>query len=233
MLEVNNLETGYGGKQVLYGLSVKAAEGKITAVIGPNGSGKSTLLKTILGLVPVWQGEIIFNGEKLNGSNPAKNVARGITFSPQGNRVFNELTVKENLEIGGCRLPRREVKSRLADVIELFPSLKNRLKDSAGVLSGGEQQMVSIARALMAKPRLLMLDEPSLGLSPKFVKSVFQKITKINKDTGVTILIVEQKVRDVLKIADAVFALKLGKLSFDGKPAELINNQVLLKDLFL
>lgn len=233
MLEVKKLETGYGGKQVLYGLTVKAAAGKITAIIGPNGSGKSTFLKSVLGLVPAWSGDIIFDCKLLNGSNPAKNVARGITFAPQGNRVFGELTVMENLEIGGHLLGRKELKPRIEEVMNIFPSLKDRLKDPAGVLSGGEQQMLSIARALIAKPKLLMLDEPSLGLSPKFVNSVFQKVVKINRETGITILIVEQKVREVLKIADDVFALKLGKLSFEGKPSELQDDQTLLKKLFL
>lgn len=169
----------------------------------------------------------------LPGSNPAKNVAKGITFTPQGNLVFHDMTVMENLEIGGYPLKRKEAKERIGEVLEIFPILKERLKQDAGKLSGGEQQMVSLARALVPKPKLLMLDEPSLGLSPKLMGVVFDKIIEINRDNGVTILIVEQKVRKVLEICGRVYSIKLGKIAFEGPSEELKGDKGKLKELFL
>jgi len=233
MLQIMELDTGYGKKQVLFGLSMEVRNGDVVALIGPNGAGKSTVLKAVCGLIPTWRGEICFDGTATNGSTPARNVARGITFAPQGNRVFADLTVMENLEIGGFLLPRRELRGRIAQVIEMFPILKDRAKQDAGDLSGGEQQMLALARALVAKPKLLMLDEPSLGLSPNLVRSVFEKIAEINRDTGVSILIVEQKVREVLRICNRVYSLKLGRLAFDGTPEELRDDKAKLKELFL
>lgn len=162
MLGIRKLETGYGKKQVLFGLSIEVSEGEIVALIGPNGAGKSTVLKAICGLIPAWKGEIQFNGDMIAGSTPARNVARGITFAPQGSRVFADLTVMENLEIGGFQLPRKEAKSRIAEILDFFPVLKERTRQDAGKLSGGEQQMLAVARALVPKPKLLMLDEPEL-----------------------------------------------------------------------
>ena len=233
MLKIENLETGYRKKQVLFGLSLDVQEKTIVALIGPNGSGKSTSLKAVCGLIPVWRGEIRFNGTSTNGSTPAQNVARGITFAPQGNRVFDELTVMENLEIGGFQLPKKDLKGRIEEIFELFPILKKRLRQNAGKLSGGEQQMLALARTLVPKPRLLMLDEPSLGLAPGLVRDVFAKITEINRDTGVTILIVEQKVRDVLEICHQVYSIKLGRIAFSGPPDELKGNKERLRELFL
>jgi len=233
MLEIINLETGYGKKQVLFGLSLEVARGQVVALIGPNGAGKSTLLKSVCGLIKVWKGEIRFEGSPTNGSTPAQNVARGITFAPQGNRVFDELSVMENLEIGGFKLPKKELKDRIEEVFHIFPILRDRANKDAGKLSGGEQQMLALARALVPKPKLLMLDEPSLGLSPNLVGMVFRKISKINHETGVTILIVEQKVRDVLEISKRVYSLKLGKIAFSGTPQELKEDREKLKQLFL
>ncbi len=233
MLQIRELDTGYGKKQVLFGLSIEVRKGEIVGLIGPNGAGKSTVLKGVCGLISTWRGKICFDGTVTNGSTPAQNVARGITFAPQGNRVFTDLTVMENLEIGGFRLPRKELRGRIAQVIEMFPILKDRAKKDAGNLSGGEQQMLALARALIAKPKLLMLDEPSLGLSPNLVRNVFEKIAEINRDTGVSILIVEQKVREVLRICNRVYSLKLGKLAFDGSPEELRDDKAKLKELFL
>ena len=233
MLQIRELDTGYGKKQVLFGLSMEVRKGDIVAIIGPNGAGKSTVLKAVCGLIPTWSGKICFDGTAANGSTPAQNVARGITFAPQGNRVFTDLTVMENLEVGGFQLPRKELRGRIAQVIEMFPILKDRAKQDAGDLSGGEQQMLALARALIAKPKLLMLDEPSLGLSPNLVRSVFEKIAEINRDTGVSILIVEQKVREVLRVCSRVYSLKLGRLAFDGSPEELRDDRAKLKELFL
>ena len=233
MLEIKGLETGYGKKQVLFGLTLKVHQGEIVSLIGPNGAGKSTVLKAVCGLVPPWDGEIHFNGELTNNFSPAINVAKGIAFAPQGSRVFADLTVMENLYIGSLQTPRREIKHRIAQMFQMFPVLKERIRQDAGKLSGGEQQMLAIARALLPKPKLLMLDEPSLGLSPNLVKDVFEKIIEINNNVGVSFLIVEQKVREVLEISNRVYSLKLGKVAFDGKPEELKNDKAKFKELFL
>lgn len=233
MLAIRELETGYGKKQVLFGLSMEVREGEIVALIGPNGAGKSTVLKTVCGLIPAWKGEIWFNGSPVNGTTPARNVARGITFAPQGSRVFHDLTVKENLEVGGSQLPRKVVRERIEHILQFFPALKERTRQDAGRLSGGEQQMLALARALVQKPKLLMLDEPSLGLSPNLVRTVFEKIVEINRENKLSIFIVEQKVRKVLEICNRVYSMKLGKVAFEGRPEELRDNKTKLKNLFL
>lgn len=233
LLEIKHIETGYGKKQVLLDVSMEIDQGEIVAIIGPNGAGKSTVLKAVCGLILAWKGELRFNGIPTNGSTPAQNVARGITFAPQGNRVFADLTVKENLEIGGYPLPRKEAKERIAQMLELFPVLKERVRQDAGRLSGGEQQMLALARALVPKPRLLMLDEPSLGLAPNLMATVFKRIADISREAGVAILIVEQKVRDVLDICNRVYSMKLGKIAFEGQPEELSEDKAKLKELFL
>ena len=233
MLKINELQTGYGKMQVLYGVSLEVQAGETVGIIGPNGSGKSTTLKAVCGLVQPWEGEIRFEGDLLNGSSPAKNVRRGITFAPQGNRVFSDLSVIENLQIGGYSLPKKELPERIEFVLEMFPVLRKRPKQAAGKLSGGEQQMLALARALIPKPKLLMLDEPSLGLSPALVKEVFEKVQQISADTGVSLLIVEQKVRDLLPICDRIYSFKLGKTVYSGPPSDLQDNPSKLKELFL
>lgn len=233
MLEISNLETGYGKKQVLFGPSIEVKRGEIVALIGPNGAGKSTVLKAVCGLIPTWSGEIAFEGKRLNGSTPAQNVVRGITFAPQGNRVFDELTVMENLEIGGFRLPRTDLKGRIEEMFELFPVLRERSRKEAGTLSGGEKQMLAIARALVPRPKLLLLDEPSLGLSPALVSSAFSRIVEVNQNSGVTILIVEQRVREVLHVCHRVYALRFGKVAFSGEPGSLSSDTGKLRELFL
>ncbi len=229
MLKINNLHTGYGKKPVLFGPSLEVNKGEIVAVIGPNGAGKSTILKAVCGLIPVWDGEIVFEGSCINGSTPARNVKRGITFCPQGNRVFDELSVSENLQIGGIHLKKKELTARIDEVLELFPMLKNRLKQNAGTLSGGEQQMLALGRALIPRPRLLLLDEPSLGLSPALITTAFERIRQVNNEMRTAILIVEQKVRKVLKISHRVYGVKLGKIAFVGKPQELMEHKELRK----
>jgi len=233
MLDIRELQTGYQKKQVLFSLSLEVRQGEIVALIGPNGAGKSTVLKAVLGLIPVWGGEILFNGTSINGSTPAQNVARGITFAPQGNRVFDELTVIENLEIAGFQFPRKELKGRIDEVFEIFPILKDRSNQEASKLSGGEQQMIALARALIPKPKLLMLDEPTLGLSPNLVCTVLEEISKISHSKGVAVLIVEQKVRDVLEICHRLYSIKLGKVIFTGLPSEIKHDKQKLKELFL
>ena len=160
-------------------------------------------------------------------------MARGITFAPQGNRVFDDLSVMENLEIGGYQLKRKLLRERIDQVLEMFPALKKPLRRDAGKLSGGEQQQLAVARALIPEPKLLMLDEPSLGLSPNLVRAVLDKIVELNKENNVSILIVEQKVREVLNICDRVYSLKLGRIAFEGQPDELKEDRAKLKELFL
>lgn len=233
ILTLTAADTGYGKKQVLFGVNLAAKAGKITAIIGPNGAGKSTVLKVAHGLLPLWSGSAVYDGIPLKRSTSAHRVQQGITFCPQGNRVFNELTVQENLYLGGIHLSAKEVTERIAVVLKIFPQLSSRQKQTAGTLSGGEQQMVAIARSLVSKPKVLMLDEPSLGLSPNILTDVFEKIVEVNRTQGVTILIVEQKVHKVLNIADHVYSLKLGKVAFSGLPSELTSNPEILRKLFL
>ena len=233
LLEVIDLETGYGKKPVLLGVSLEVGPGEVIAVIGPNGAGKSTILKAICGLIPVWKGDVRFDGAPTDGATPAQNVARGITLCPQGNRVFADMTVLENLEVGGLLLPRRESRERVNEALTMFPSLKDRTRQIAGRLSGGEQQMVALARALIPRPRLLMLDEPSLGLAPGVVKDVFGKLVAVNRETGTAILIVEQKVREVLAVCQRVYGIKLGRLAFTGSPDQLRDDKEKLRQLFL
>jgi branched-chain amino acid transport system ATP-binding protein len=233
MLELKQIETGFNKKQVLFGLSMEVREKEIVALIGPNGAGKSTVLKTICGMIPTWKGQIWFNSTMLNRATPAQNVARGIIYAPQGSCIFHNLTVMENLEIGGFQLSKKEAKKRIELVLEVFPKLKERTLLDAGLLSGGEQQMLSLARALIPRPKILMLDEPSLGLSPNLVRIIFEKITQMAHETEVSILIVEHRVREVLDICERVYSMKLGKVAFEGLPEELINDKAKLKQLFL
>lgn len=233
MLEIKNLNTGYDKKQVLFDLSLNVEDGEIVSIIGPNGAGKSTILKAVCGLIPVWNGEILFDNKSLNHNQPSKNIALGITFAPQGNRVFDELNVKENLEIGGYLLDKTKLKERTDFILEVFPILKERIKQTAGSLSGGEKQMLALGRALIPQPKLLLLDEPSLGLAPNLLNDVFKKIVEINKTMNLSMLIVEQKVREVLAISNKVYSIKLGKNAFEGKPNELLNDKEKLKNLFL
>lgn len=233
MLTVKNLNTGYDKKQILFDSSMEINKGEIISVIGPNGSGKSTLLKAICGLIPSWSGKISLNDEEINGNEPPDNLKLGISFCPQGNRVFDELSVKENLEIGGYILKKDKLKTRINEVLEIFPVLKQRLKQDAGSLSGGEQQMLAVARALIPEPKLLLLDEPSLGLAPNIIKELFEKLVDLNKNFKITILIVEQKVREVLSISHRTYGLKLGTIYLEDDSNVLLINKEKLKELFL
>ncbi len=233
LLQLENINTGYGQFQVVYDLSLQVNENEIVSVIGPNGSGKSTILKTILGLLPVWKGEIIWDGTSLNDTSTNQRINQGITYSPQGNVVFDELTVQENLEIGGFLLAKDIFFRQQDQVLELFPILKKRFHQLAGTLSGGEQQMLALARALIPQPRILLLDEPSLGLSPQLIKASFKKLIQINKEQHITMIIVEQKVKEVLSISDRVYGVKLGRVAYEGDSKDLKKDQEELKTLFL
>jgi branched-chain amino acid transport system ATP-binding protein len=232
-LDVANLVAGYGKKQIINGVSLSVGVGKIVALIGHNGAGKSTLLKSVFGLIPIWSGEVRFNGALWPEPAPRALLRAGVAYVPQGNRVFTDLTVHENLEIGGVTLPNKQsVKDGIERVFTLFPTLKDRLKQRAGTLSGGEKQMLSLGNALILSPKMLLLDEPSLGLASPLVSEALKRIKQINQDFGVTVLIVEQKVREVLKIADRAVVLRTGRVSFSGLSQEL-HDDAKLKDVFL
>jgi branched-chain amino acid transport system ATP-binding protein len=232
-LDVANLVTGYGKKQVIDGVSMTVGTGEIVALIGHNGAGKSTLLKAVFGLIPIWSGDVYFNGALWPKPLPRALLRAGVAYVPQGNRVFTDLTVRENLEIGGVTLPTKQaVKDGIERVFTLFPMLGDRMKQRAGTLSGGEKQMLSLANALVLSPKMLLLDEPSLGLASPLVSDALKRIREINRDFGVTVLIVEQKVREVLKIADRAVVLRTGRVSFDGLATELRDDSK-LREVFL
>jgi branched-chain amino acid transport system ATP-binding protein len=233
VLEANIPEAGYGNKVVLTNISICIEDGEIAAFIGPNGAGKSTLLKALMGIVSARRGSINLDGQSIGGKNPEAIVRLGMSMVPQGNRVFTELSVRENLEMGAYLLKDRAELSRRTDsLLEMFSDLKARLKLDAGKLSGGEKQQLALARALILQPTILLLDEPSLGLSPKLVTKAFQTIKEVNKKFKTTILIVEQKVREVLGIANRVYALRMGEIVFQGKPSQLQEGET-LKKIFL
>lgn len=232
LLTANIPEAGYGPKVVIRNISLSIGQGAIATFIGPNGAGKSTLLKVLIGLLPTKNTSVILDGTSLSSRNAEVNVKKGMSFVPQGNRVFTELSVRENLEVGGYLLPRKEVSPRIEELLQTFPDLKDRLRENSGVLSGGEKQQLALARALMLKPKVLMLDEPSLGLSPKLVTKAFETILQINRDLGTTILIVEQRVREVLKIATTVYALRMGEIVFSGTPRE-VQSEDRLRSIFI
>jgi branched-chain amino acid transport system ATP-binding protein len=232
-LHVQGLVTGYGKKQVLNGVEIEVAAGEIVALVGHNGAGKSTLLKAVFGLIPIWQGQVQFNGKPVTKPAPRELLRAGIAYVPQGNRVFTDLTVQENLEMGGITLPNKQaVREGIQRVFGLFPALKDRLKQRAGTLSGGEKQMLALANALILSPRLLLLDEPSLGLAPPLVSDALARIQQIARDNSAAVLIVEQKVREVLKIAQRVYVLRNGRVSFTG-PVEALKDEAKLKEVYL
>ena len=225
MLKIENLHVSYGGIQALRGISLEVPDGKIVTLIGANGAGKSTTLRTITGLVKAASGSIQWNGEELLGRSIDKIVTSGIAMSPEGRRVFPDMTVLENLKIGAY--PRRDKEGIAKDlqwVYDLFPRLKEREWQLAGTLSGGEQQMLAVGRALMSRPKLLLLDEPSLGLAPLVVQDIFSIIREINRQ-GVTVLLIEQNANMALKIADLAYVLETGRITMSGTGAELLANE--------
>lgn len=226
MLEVRNLSSGYGKAQVLYSISLTIKPGDIMTIIGPNGAGKTTLLMTLAGVIRPYSGSIILDGQDITWLPPYERVRRGMVLAPERRRLFPEMTVLENLLMGAyVRLNRRgEVKDDLERVFQLFPVLKDRKNQVAGTLSGGEQQMVAIGRALMARPRLLMLDEPSVGLAPSLRERIFDTIARIRDEEKITILIVEQDASVALPIADYAGVLEHGRLVLSGPAEEIAGN---------
>ena len=225
MLEIKDLHVSYGGIQALRGVSLNVPDGKIVTLIGANGAGKSTLMRTISGLVKAQSGSILWNRQELLGKPIDQIVSSGIAMSPEGRRVFADLTVLENLKIGAyLRKDKAETEKDLEWVYSLFPRLKERSWQSAGTLSGGEQQMLAVGRALMSKPKLLMLDEPSLGLAPIVVREIFDIIRTVNQQ-GITVLLNEQNANMALKVADYAYVLETGTLTLSGTGAELLTNE--------
>ncbi|MBT9259739.1 MAG: ABC transporter ATP-binding protein [Clostridiales bacterium] len=223
LLEVQEVVAGYHDLDILQGVSLHVDEGEIVTIIGPNGAGKSTLAKAIFGLVKIRKGDILFRGRSLRGKKPSEIVLSGMAYVPQERNVFPNLTVWENLLVGGAPLPRRELERRLEKLAELFPVLKEKGRQKAGLLSGGQRQMVAMARALILEPQLLILDEPSAGLAPQMVEAVFQQIAAINR-SGRTILMVEQNARRALKMSHRGYVLDMGKNALDGTGEELLQN---------
>jgi len=224
LLELTGVDVGYGDMPVLHAVSLQVAEGEIVAIIGPNGAGKSTTLKAALGYLRPTAGQITLGGKDITGLATHLVVRQGMGYVPQGRIVFGRMSVEENLELGGyaIRADRDRVRRNRQRLYELFPILAERRRQLAGTLSGGEQQMLAVGRALMADPRVLLLDEPSLGLSPKFVKIVFEKIGELKRELRVTMVMVEQNAAQALQIADRGYVLELGRNKFSGTGAALL-----------
>ncbi len=216
ILEVNNLVVGYQNKRILRGLSFQIEDGEILGTIGHNGAGKTTLLKSLFGLLPPWEGQVLFRGHEIAGRKPDLNVKEGIAFMPQGQGLFPDLTVVENLEISSFGLDETTLKRRMQHVFELFPILGERKKQRAGTLSGGEQRMLSLGLTLMHEPALMFLDEPSLGLAPRIVQAVMENIVEINHRFKNSILLVEQNFEQVKHVAGKIIVIKLGQIVFSG-----------------
>ena len=225
MLEVKDLHVSYGGIRALRGVNLEVPDGKIVTLIGANGAGKSTLLRTISGLVKAESGSITYDGKELLGMSINKILELGIAQVPEGRRVFTNLSVLENLKIGAyLRRDKAGIQKDIEWVYELFPRLKERSWHMAGTLSGGEQQMLAVGRALMSRPKLMMMDEPSLGLAPLVVKGIFEIIREINRQ-GVTVLLIEQNANMALKTADLAYVLETGEITLHGTGAELLTNE--------
>lgn len=222
LLEVEGLEAGYGKKTVLQGVSFRVDEGEVVALLGHNGAGKSTTLKTILGLLPARSGQVRFGGQMWANGDPAENVRRGIALVPQGRGVFPDLTVVENLALGAyTQADRGGINRRMNEILELFPILAERRDQLVGTMSGGQQQMVAVGTALMQRPRLMMMDEPSIGLAPVLVQRVLETAVEINRRFGTAIVLVEQNIKTALGMARRAYVMKSGRIVLE-KPAALL-----------
>lgn len=228
-LKINNLTVSYGSIKALKGIEIEVIEGQIVALLGANGAGKTTTLKTLSGIVSAENGSIEFYGKNITNLSPEKITALGMVQSPEGRQIFPDITVEENLRIGAFTIKsKKEITKNFDRVYRYFPILQERKKQLAGTLSGGEQQMLAIARALMASPKVLLLDEPSLGLAPLIVKNIFEIVKEINSE-GTTVLIIEQNALQTLKLADYAYVLEIGEISMCGKASELIQDKRLLE----
>ena len=225
MLEIKNLTVSYGAISALHGISLSVAAGSIVTLIGSNGAGKTTTLKAISGLLKPKSGEIVYDGKNISGQPPHEIVKRGLSHVPEGRMIFANLSVLENLQMGAYLVrDKKIVRGELEFVFATFPRLKEREQQIAGTLSGGEQQMLAIGRALMSQPKFLMLDEPSLGLVPRLVKTIFEKIVEINRERGLTILLVEQNANRALEVAGFGYVMETGKITLQGESAALRQN---------
>jgi branched-chain amino acid transport system ATP-binding protein len=227
LLELHELSAAYGAVEALKGLSLQVGEGEIVALLGSNGAGKSTTLRTISGLMKPKAGRVLFDGQDIGGMHPESIVRLGVAHVPEGRRVFPGLTVKENIMLGASNrrgVARRQLETEVDEMFELFPEIRRFSGALGWTLSGGQQQMVAVARGLMSKPRLLLLDEPSLGLAPLIVQQVFRIIARI-RERGTTVLLVEQNARTALSVADRGYVLETGRLIIEGKPDTLWNNE--------
>lgn len=225
ILDIKDLHVSYGAISAVKGISLEVREGEIVTLIGSNGAGKSTTLRTISGLLKPKKGSVTFQGESIGGMPGHEVVAKGICHSPEGRRIFPRMTVEENLDLGAfLRKDNAEIKADRDRVLELFPRLKERISQKAGTMSGGEQQMLAVGRAMMGKPKLLILDEPSMGLAPVLVDLIFETIQKI-REGGTTILLVEQNALAALRIADYAYVLESGKMNMEGNASDLADDQ--------
>lgn len=237
LLRIDSIVTGYGRRQVLNRVSLEVKRQEIVAVIGHNGAGKTTLLKAVFGIIPIWRGHVIYDGVTLDRPEPLKLLQAGVAYVPQGNQVFGDLTVRENLEVASVSLTGPDRKSSRRKGVDRafreFSVLKQRLRQRAATLSGGEKQMLALGMSLVLSPRLVLLDEPSLGLAPPLVKKAFQRIDRLRREHGMTVLVVEQKVAAVLRIADWVVAIRAGRVAFSGPAAELRDDEAKLREVYL
>ncbi len=229
LLQLRDVQVHYGGVKALDGVSIAIDEGEMVALMGPNGAGKSTVLKAIFGLAPISSGQVLFHEQPIVPV-PYKLVLYGVALVPQGRRVFTNLTVEENLEIGGFSVgDKAELKRRMEEVMDTFPILKRKRKTRSGMLSGGEQQMLALARGLVTNPKVLLLDEPSLGLAPKVVVEVFERIKEINERHKTAIIIVEHNIKSLLKLVDRAYVMDKGKVIKEGSPDSLTGSGILEK----
>ncbi len=224
MLELVNLKSGYGGSEILHGLNLSVANQEIVSIIGPNGCGKSTLLRSVMGMTPWSTGGVRFKGSDILGLESSKVVATGIGYVPQLENVFAGMTVMENLQIGGYLLPAGERRDQIARMLDLFPQFKSRKSQAAGTMSGGERQSLALAMAIMTSPELILLDEPSAGLSPKATDEMYANVLLLQEQLGMSVLIVEQDVHGVLEITHRTYVLKMGENDFDAPSKDVLND---------
>ncbi|MEN2974663.1 MAG: ABC transporter ATP-binding protein [Candidatus Caldarchaeales archaeon] len=229
LLETSSLYSGYGKIKVLFDINFTVESNSITVVVGPNGAGKTTLLNSLVGLATIHNGNIFFEGKKLNGLPAYKIAKMGIAYLPQMDNVLSELTVEENLKIAGYLLPKEEVKTRMLEILDIFPVLKDFINRRAGTLSGGERRMLAIGMALMRQPKILMLDEMSTDLAPILVKRVMEKVVQLRDELGLTIVMVEQAARKALEIGDRAYLLVSGTMRFEGSAKDLLHHPELAK----
>ncbi len=228
LLKVDDIHVYYGAIHAIKGISLEVNEGEIVTLIGANGAGKSTTLNTIAGLLKPRSGSVTFDDKVISGVSASKIVPRGIALCPEGRRIFQQMSVRENLEMGGFTRPANEIRGSIDEMFERFPRLKERLQQEAGTLSGGEQQMLAMGRALMSRPRLLLLDEPSMGLAPLLIKEIFSIIKDIN-EAGTTVLLVEQNANMALSIAHRAYVLETGRITLSGNAQELAASESVRK----